>query len=74
MCLPVDHFMVVTRDEMKVLTGLELEKAAKKLLKANMTLTQQLFLLKYLDLLIAVEALIATVAIIITVFLRIWSA
>ena len=66
--------MVVTRDEMKVLTGLELEKAAKKLLKANMTLTQQLFLLKYLDLLIAVEALIATVAIIITVFLRIWSA
>ena len=66
--------MVVTRDEMKVLTGLKLEKAAKKLLKANMALAQQLFFLEHLDLLIAVEALIATVTIIITVFLRIWSA
>ena len=43
--LPVDHFMIMARDEMEVLAGLELEKAAKKLLKANMTLTQEFFLL-----------------------------
>ena len=74
MSLPVDHLMVVTRDEMKVLAGLELEKAAKKLLKANMTLTQELFLLKHLDLLIALEAFTTIVAITVTIFLRVRSA
>ena len=43
--LPIDHFMIMARDEMEVLAGLELEKATKKLLKANMTLTQEFFLL-----------------------------
>ena len=45
MGLPIDHFMIMARDQMEVLAGLELEKAAKKLLKAYMTLAQELFFL-----------------------------